>query len=168
MILLVRHGHAGNKADWRGDDWQRPLSSRGRAEAEALTAMLLPFEPGRIITSPAWRCRQTVEPLANRLHLEIEEKELLYPDGADAAYVVGYLTQGNVTVVACTHGEVIAALQEQVGSGPTMNFGPDRPREKGSAWVLDGVDGRITVAEYLAPRRQPRPSGPHPRTPSST
>jgi 8-oxo-dGTP diphosphatase len=130
--------------------------------------MLIPFEPGRIITSPAWRCRQTVEPLARRLHLEIEEKELLYPDGADATDVVGDLTQGNVTVVACTHGEVIAALQEQVASGPTVNFGPDRPREKGSVWALDIVDGRITVATYLAPRRRSRPSGPHPRTRSST
>ena len=40
-VYLVRHAHAGNKADWYGPDLARPLSERGRRQASGLVARLL-------------------------------------------------------------------------------------------------------------------------------
>ena len=34
-ILLVRHGKAGSRSQWDGDDDERPLSSSGREQADA-------------------------------------------------------------------------------------------------------------------------------------
>ena len=39
-IHLVRHAHAGNRSAWRGDDRVRPLSAKGRAQADAIADAL--------------------------------------------------------------------------------------------------------------------------------
>jgi 8-oxo-(d)GTP phosphatase len=40
-VLIVRHGTAGTKARYKGDDAKRPLDKRGRAQAESLVGQLL-------------------------------------------------------------------------------------------------------------------------------
>jgi len=38
-VLLVRHGMAGNRSDWKGGDNDRPLDEAGRQQAEALVTV---------------------------------------------------------------------------------------------------------------------------------
>ena len=64
-ILLVRHGKAGSRSQWDGDDDERPLSSSGREQAEHLGAFLPLFGPERIVSAPPLRCRDTIAPLAD-------------------------------------------------------------------------------------------------------
>jgi 8-oxo-dGTP pyrophosphatase MutT (NUDIX family) len=45
-VLIVRHGSAGDKKRYRGDDDKRPLDKRGRAQAESLVGQLLAFGAG--------------------------------------------------------------------------------------------------------------------------
>ena len=42
-MLIVRHGTAGSKSRYKGDDRKRPLDKRGRAQAESLVGQLLAF-----------------------------------------------------------------------------------------------------------------------------
>jgi 8-oxo-dGTP diphosphatase len=42
-VLIVRHGTAGSKSRYKGDDRKRPLDKRGRAQAESLVGVLLAF-----------------------------------------------------------------------------------------------------------------------------
>ncbi len=77
LILLVRHARAGERDDWQGDDRLRPLDERGRRQAVELVGLLADYELERIVSSPALRCVQTVEPLAKTRSLEIEEREEL-------------------------------------------------------------------------------------------
>ena len=42
-VLIVRHGVAGTKSRYKGDDRKRPLDKRGRAQAESLVGQLLAF-----------------------------------------------------------------------------------------------------------------------------
>ena len=42
-VLIVRHGTAGSKSRYKGDDRMRPLDKRGRAQAESLVGQLLAF-----------------------------------------------------------------------------------------------------------------------------
>lgn len=62
-LYLLRHAHAGDSADWAGDDDLRPLSSRGRQQARDLAEFLsrLAFTPDLLISSPKVRARQTAE-----------------------------------------------------------------------------------------------------------
>jgi hypothetical protein len=42
-VLVVRHGTAGVKARYKGDDRSRPLDKNGRAQAESLVGQLMAF-----------------------------------------------------------------------------------------------------------------------------
>jgi 8-oxo-dGTP diphosphatase len=158
VLLLVRHGHAGSKRHWRGDDCLRPLSPQGFDEADAIGKLLIPFSPIRIVSSPYVRCVQTVKPLAEELGLRIEGTKRLIPSAGRAAstYLQRVSRKDNGALVICTHGEVIHALQEELSKSVPELFGEDVPREKGSVWVLEREDGHIVKSEYLPP---PRPIG---------
>ena len=150
MVYLVRHAHAGSKANWDGPDLERPLSASGRAQADGLVAQLGGYPIGRVLSSPALRCRQTVEPLARRRRLAVEPTDLL---GVDAS-VDGVLTLlGDPALgraVLCTHGELIGQVFERLQAA-----GLDLPQPlrwpKGSTWVLGRSSGQVADASYLEP-----------------
>ena len=137
MILLVRHGRAGKRGQV-GEDSLRPLDGRGRRQAAALPDLLAAYPVARVLTSPYTRCVQTVEPLAQRLGLEVEQHAEL-AEGATLGAVRDLLTSlDGQTVAACTHGDIIAEL-----------IGPGREAKKGSVWVLDAA---LAPVEYLTAR----------------
>lgn len=61
VLFLMRHGTAENAAD----DFERPLSPQGRAEARAIGGMdaIKALRPDRLFSSPARRTRHTMEEL---------------------------------------------------------------------------------------------------------
>ncbi len=153
-VLLVRHGHAGRRDRWGGDDRLRPLSARGRREAAALVDLLAPYRIGRILSSPLLRCVQTVEPLAAHLGVPVELSEALGPRAdREAARLLRSFRSGPCSVLVCTHGETIEALQRSLASPGDLAFGPSGPREKGSVWVLGWRGRRLAGAAYLPPVR---------------
>lgn len=145
-LLLVRHAVALRRKDWTKPDSLRPLTPHGYDQAEHLPAALADFAIDRILSSPFVRCIETVEPMALRLGLPIEEvPQLREGSGATAAELLRDL-EGNV--VACSHGDVVPDLLAVLA--------PDAVREadevacaKGSTWVVD--PGRS--AHYLSPPR---------------
>src|SRR6185436_5719102 len=76
-LFLVRHASAGHRASWEGEQRIRPLDERGRRQALALVDLLEGEPIERILSSPAFRCVQTVEPLAAARGLEIELRDEL-------------------------------------------------------------------------------------------
>jgi 8-oxo-dGTP diphosphatase len=138
-ILLVRHGNAGSRSQWK-DDRARPLDKRGRRQARKLVDALRPYAPTRILTSPYVRCVQTVEPLGEHLGLPIEEREEL-AEGADPTAVRALLEEvRDETAALCTHGDVIFDL-----------IGRDRVAKKGSTWVLEPHGGEFEPVTYIPP-----------------
>jgi 8-oxo-dGTP diphosphatase len=79
-IYLVRHAKAGNRRDWHGEDDLRPVSPSGQRQADAIADTIADVGVERIVSSPYVRCRQTVDPLAQRLRLPVERARLR--DGA--------------------------------------------------------------------------------------
>lgn len=68
-IELLAHMDAGDRRVWTGNQDERPLSELGQQQA-ALMAEALAVAPfDALYSSPAVRCRQTLEPLAERLRL---------------------------------------------------------------------------------------------------
>ena len=161
-LLLVRHASAGSRSGWAGPDHLRALDGKGRRQAEGLAAAWTGAKAPRILqvlSSPYLRCVQTVEPLAGRVGLSVEEEPAL-AEGHEAAAIslarrmldrkgAGSSPAGRV-VVLCTHGDIIPAiLAEAAADG--VDLGRDARWAKGSAWLLGGAAGRFTVAHYRPP-----------------
>jgi phosphohistidine phosphatase SixA len=149
VLYLVRHADAGSKRDWHAPDLWRPLSADGRRQAIGLVVRLRGYRVDRILSSPADRCRQTVEPLAAERGLRVELAAALAVDGT-ADGVLELVRAGDLdAAVLCTHGEVIAQLFERLQARGLRLAG--QPRwPKGSTWVLGGRGGRCE-ASYLEP-----------------
>jgi phosphohistidine phosphatase len=73
-VHLLRHAHAGDAFEWIGDDDLRPLTRKGRRQAERLGAFLEAHavRPDVIITSPLVRARQTAEIVAEALGMTVK------------------------------------------------------------------------------------------------
>jgi phosphohistidine phosphatase len=68
-LHVLRHAHAGNPERWHGDDAERPLSDKGRKQAERLGKLLEDADeaPDLFITSPKVRAEETAQIVAKRL-----------------------------------------------------------------------------------------------------
>ena len=152
-VLIVRHGTAGSKARYRGDDRKRPLDKRGRAQAESLVGQLLAFGADAVHAADRVRCRQTVEPLATRLGVAIQDEPLLteeaYADDRKAArHRILEIAASDGTPVICTQGKVIPDLIEWWCARDGVR--PDKSRNrKGSTWVMSLYDGRLIAADHI-------------------
>jgi 8-oxo-dGTP diphosphatase len=154
-FIILRHGSAGDKREWQGDDVLRPLDERGQAEAEALVELLGVFGPVRLISSATTRCVATVLPyaLATGTRMETEPAFTVgvnavgMPSPADAKTVLLSLVSDRKPTVVCTHGEVVSDLI----AGLCAKFGektPDTPHlRKGGFWVVHLADNEIAAME---------------------
>jgi 8-oxo-dGTP diphosphatase len=147
-VLLVRHDKAASRYRWEADDRLRPLTKKGREQAAALVDVLAPFVPERILSSPYTRCVQTVEPLAEKLGLTIEETEAL-AEGHTPSALHLLRSLSDQRVVACSHGDVIPEVLWALADRDGIDLPADMRWPKGSTWRLEGVGGRFTSAEYL-------------------
>jgi broad specificity phosphatase PhoE/8-oxo-dGTP pyrophosphatase MutT (NUDIX family) len=147
-VLVVRHAHAGDREAWAGDDHQRPLSDRGRRQAEAIRAQLAPWHVTRVVSSPLVRCVQTVDPLADALGVPVEADDAV-AEGAPLDATLRLLRTAGTGTVVCTHGDVIGGLVEQLGRAGLVAREAQR-WPKASTWVLrlDG-DRRVVGARHL-------------------
>jgi len=144
VLLAVRHSSAGDRAAWIEDDDHRPLDDLGRRQADWLIGALSGRQIGRILSSPAVRCVQTVEPLGAARGVELEVEPGLAEGASGAAMaLVSDLGEPDSDVVLCSHGDVIGSL-----------VGEDRPCRKGSVWVLERTPDGWRPAEYLKPPRR--------------
>jgi phosphohistidine phosphatase SixA len=153
-VFLVRHAHAGRRSAWSGDDQLRPLSPRGASQARGVADLLADRGIVRVAASPATRCVETVEPLADRLGFEVEVDKRL-AEGGDPADLIELVLTAGEPVSLCGHGdlipEVIAAL---VSSG--MKAGDPNRCQKGSVWEIEVAGGRPVRGRYHAPRTASR------------
>ena len=111
-LLLVRHASAGDRAQWVGDDRKRPLDKRGRKRAHELVAQLAPYPVEAILSSPARRCVETVEPLARARGLEIELHPQLTEELESTEGVALVRSLVGRDVIVCGHGGLEHALPD--------------------------------------------------------
>ena len=152
-VLIVRHGSAGSKSRFSGDDKLRPLDKKGRAQAEALVAQLAAFGPTDVFSADRVRCHQTVEPLAEELGVTINNEPALteeaYADNPKRARRrVLQIADSYRTPVICTQGKVIPDLIAWWCERDGVRADKSRNR-KGSTWVLSLADGRLIAADHI-------------------
>ncbi len=149
-LYLVRHAKAGKRSAWDGDDRLRPLSKPGWAQAERIARHLRPRGAGSLWSSPYVRCRQTLEPLAAAIDLDIGDEPRL-AEATPFEKVLDLLAEVDDGAVLCSHGdiipEVIAALQRR---GTEITTPPDW--RKGTVWAIDrSAAGEFVTAAVWAP-----------------
>jgi 8-oxo-dGTP diphosphatase len=154
-VLLVRHAHAGSRADWDGEDLDRPLDERGEHQAAALVPLLAAYAPDRIVSAPARRCVDTVRPLATALGCDVEVAPLLgEPDGAerpqDALGELRTVAERGRAAVLCSQGSVVPELVRRVARGTGVDVGRAVSR-KGSVWALTFSAGALVDADPVPP-----------------
>ena len=137
-LFVVRHVKAGDRSRWQGDDEHRPASKSGRAQALALADRLERESVSALFSSPALRCIQTLEPLADRLGLKVEVDERLAEDSALEA-VLAVVERAPDRAVLCSHGDVIPELIEALARRGT-EVTTARDWRKATLWVLEGTD----------------------------
>lgn len=149
-FYVVRHAKAGDREEWSGDDRKRPLTGKGRKQAEELVSLLKPFDISSIFSSSYLRCVQTVEPLAHRRKLAIKPSASL-EEGHGLTGLTEFLCDRALDGgVLSTHGDIVFELVEDLVGRGVIKAG-DGGYAKGSTWVLDVDDRGVPVrARYLA------------------
>lgn len=96
-LHLLRHAHAGDAGDWPGPDATRPLTEKGRAQADALGRFLAEraFRTDAFLTSPKSRAAETAEIVAAHLAAAVVVDERL----------AGSLDLEAVTALLSEHGD---------------------------------------------------------------
>ena len=149
-IFLTRHAHAGKRSEWTTDDRLRPLSKRGKSQADALTSVVGELVVGRILSSPYVRCVQTMEPLAEKFELNIAESDA-FAEGANGNEAYQLLLElDEHDGIACSHGDVIPDLLRRLVADGMDTDGP-LIDQKGSTWVIEMRNGRPFHGRYVPP-----------------
>lgn len=152
-VLVVRHGTAGRKSRFSGDDAKRPLDKRGRAQAEALVPQLLAFGASQVHAADRVRCHQTVQPLAEELDVPVHNETTLTEEAyaknpKRARHRMLEIAGEPGTPVVCTQGKVIPDLIAWWCDRDGVR--PDKSRNhKGSTWVLSLSAGRLVAADHI-------------------
>jgi phosphohistidine phosphatase SixA len=153
-VHLVRHGLAGTRPEWPEPDELRPLTPSGLQQAVALADLLATGPVKRVVTSRFLRCVQTVQPLADRLGVEVERHAALAEEAhVDATWaLLEELAEGRADVAACSHGNVIPRVLERLHrQGGQLLTDGDWACAKGSVWTLETEGDTFVRARYTPP-----------------
>jgi len=154
-VYLVRHGSAGARNDTDPHDVERHLDTDGREQANRLVQLLTGRPIGRILSSPAARCQETVAPLAQDRSLDVEVNEALLEgtDIAESWEFVTWAARQQHDIALCSHGDVIPELIRRA-QGRGMEVPGKSGCSKGSCWELTWSGTEFTSGKYT-PLKKP-------------
>jgi 8-oxo-dGTP diphosphatase len=172
-VELIAHMAAGDRALWQGDQEERPLSVLGCTQARLLCQDLADMPVDGLFSSPALRCRQTLEPLAASTGLLIETLpslretdgfpppagwgDFLRPESAyggaraaGSAYAALALIRSRVRegrIAVCSHGDIVPALLAFLGAAHGVAI-PEPWRPRPMWYTLQFQDERLSVVPH--------------------
>lgn len=153
-VLYVRHAKAADRRGWQGEDRIRPLTKKGRRQAEALVDVACGYGVKSLSSADPERCSDTLAPTAEALGLETAVDASL----GDAALEDGPRTVMDALVRAsaapvsavCSQGVVIPAVVTGLAADEGIEI-EDLRAKKGSVWVLHfNAAEKLLGADYLA------------------
>jgi 8-oxo-(d)GTP phosphatase len=140
-FVLLRHGSAGQRGSWPGDDRERPLDEVGQRQADALVDLLDCFAVERVLSADVVRCIGTVKPYAVKRGLTLESEPLLsetgFPSNPRAAMkrIAALVAEGRPTVL-CSQGGVMGDMLTALCQTYGHKVPADTSTRKGTFWVL--------------------------------
>ncbi|MCW2831498.1 MAG: hypothetical protein JWP31_2190 [Aeromicrobium sp.] len=142
-LVVLRHGKAAPRKAGL-DDLGRPLTSDGARRAEALVPILGAYGVRRVVTSPAMRCAQTVEPYAQSIStfLEVDDRLSEATRAGQVQRSVQSLLEHKQPVVLCTHRPTLPWVSDALGAD--VDF-----LAPGEAVVIHHRKGSVLATEKL-------------------
>ena len=117
-LIVLRHAKAKPRDSWSGDDLDRPLNGVGTKQAKKLPPLLSAYGVRRVVSSPAVRCTQTIEPFAHDIKTFLEIDDRLSEDTrfSDVNRSVSAMLDRKKPVVLCTHRPTLPWIFDAVGA----------------------------------------------------
>ncbi|MCW2839950.1 MAG: hypothetical protein JWR55_1433 [Aeromicrobium sp.] len=142
-LIVLRHAKAVSRTD-EIDDLARPLTSSGATRAQDLVPLLGAYGVGRVVSSPAIRCAQTVEPYAHSIStfLEIDDRLSEDTQPGQVRRSVDALMDRKRPVVLCSHRPTLPWILDAIGV-PVQELAP------GQAVVVHHRKGVVHATEDL-------------------
>ena len=142
-LIVVRHGKAAPHADY-DDDLERPLTPVGVEQARTLVPLLSAFGVRRVVSSPAVRCAQTVEPYAHSISTFLEIDDRLAEDtrAAQVDRSVSALLDRKKPVALCSHRPTLPWIFDAIGTDV-------QELATGEAVVVHHRKGKVIATERL-------------------
>jgi 8-oxo-dGTP pyrophosphatase MutT (NUDIX family)/phosphohistidine phosphatase SixA len=162
-LILLRHASAGQRTAHPDDDATRPLDADGAIDARLLAGLLACFAPrARVLSSPALRCLETVQPYAADFGGSVDaEAALAVPRrpsdlpigrtsvGDSLASLVRDLVAAGRAAVVCLHREnlpqALSAACAALGAPAALPDDPELPT--GGFWVVHAAAGELAALE---------------------
>ncbi|GAA3603913.1 NUDIX hydrolase [Kineosporia mesophila] len=166
-LVVLRHAKARARAHWPGTEADRPLTSVGRSQANALPGLLAVWDPDVLLTSPWARCMLTLTPYLRERngaadpYAGVEVLPLLSEQGLrnDPHRVPELLRSilapdfASGSSLVCTHRPVLAAVMATLAEACTPQALTGMPEE--NPWLGTGealvahvaTSGRIVSVE---------------------
>lgn len=115
-LIVLRHGKAVPRSSDL-DDLDRPLTASGTGRAQALVPVLDAYGIRRVVSSPAVRCAQTVEPYAQSIStfLEIDDRISEQTRAAQVQRSITSLLDRKKPVVLSTHRPTLPWVFDALG-----------------------------------------------------
>ena len=154
-MTIVRHAVARDKKSWPGSDLERPLDPIGERQAAGMARLLMKHKVRRIISSPAIRCVQTVQPLADATGVSIElwDASAATPMRRACSWpspIPSIAMQCCAPTVKCSINCCWPTTCD--GSPAAARLSTRRLLIKGSAWRLEiTTSGRVSNLNHLRP-----------------
>lgn len=115
-LIVLRHGKAVPRSDDL-DDLDRPLTTTGMVRAQELVPRLTAYGIRGVVSSPAIRCAQTVEPYAHSIStfLEIDDRLSEHTRPAQVQRSLASLLDRKKPVVLCSHRPTMPWIFDAIG-----------------------------------------------------
>ncbi|RFA09986.1 DNA mismatch repair protein MutT [Subtercola boreus] len=119
-LIALRHAKTIPGSEFDGPDAERPLTHRGRTEANVIVPALRAFGPDVVVASDARRCLETVTPFSEAEEVRIRSTHLIsqdaFEDGtSDVRRVVSKRVRKLRSAILCAHGPVLPEIVREVG-----------------------------------------------------
>jgi len=139
-LIMLRHGKALERAEWQGEDEDRPLQLVGQLQAKRMLSLYQVFGLEEIHTSDAVRCLDTVAQMAKSLKLTPvitnAVSEYTYKKSKEKAIEYAKeLIKRDKQVILCSHNPVLPRMMEKLTKKIDFDY-PDNKLLPGEAWVL--------------------------------
>lgn len=142
-LIVVRHGKAAPRSEY-ADDLERPLTEAGLAQSRTLVPLLTAYGVRRVVSSPAARCAQTVEPYAHSISTFLEIDDRLGEDtrATQVDRSVAALLDRKKPVALCSHRPTLPWVFDSIGTDV-------QELATGEAVVVHHRKGKVFATEKL-------------------
>ena len=153
-LIMLRHGKALAREEWRGEDEDRPLEQLGQLQSKRMLSMYQVYGLSQIITSDAVRCYDTVSQMAKSLKIELKVSNAVSEYTFKKSKVksidfVKNLIKINESTLLCSHNPVLPKMMAALTKKINFEY-PDNKLLPAQSWILHHDKKVVLAIDRLA------------------